>query len=134
MGLFGARPHPLVGTWRLISAEFELADGDKAGDVFGPEPRGWLIVTADGRLMAMLGATESSDLMTYTGAYRLEGEGRFVTRVDMAWRADWVGTDQGRNFRIEGDELFIVSDELPHPVLADQMGRGVLRWRRHRQR
>jgi hypothetical protein len=131
MGLFGGRAHPLVGAWKLVSAEFELAGGEKAGDVFGPQPRGWLLLTADGRLMAILGASDAGELMSYTGAWRLEGEGRFVTRVDMAWRADWVGTDQGRNFRIEGDELFIVSDVQPHPLL-DEVGRGVLRWRRHR--
>lgn len=128
MGLFGKRAHPLVGAWVLVSAKFEMNDGGLADDVFGPEPVGRVVLSEGGRLMAMLGASPSSGLMTYTGRYRLDGPGRFVTTVDMAWRPDWVGTDQGRNFTIEGDRLFIVSDEQAHPARSDRMGRGVLAW------
>ena len=115
--------------WRLIAARFVMADGGAAEDIYGATPSGLLAVTEGGRLIALIHGAD--DFMSYSGVWRLEGEGRFVTRVDMAWRDDWIGSDQGRTFRIDGDRLFIASDEVPHPIQSGRSGRGLLDWRRH---
>jgi hypothetical protein len=44
--------------------------------------------------------------IAYTGRYRVEGS-RFVTLVDTAWNKEWKGTEQAREFRLDGDRLFI---------------------------
>ena len=54
-----------------------------------------------------------------------------MTRVDLAWTPAWIGTDQVGIWRIEGDWLFIETEEQAHPVRPDLMGRYRLRWRRH---
>lgn len=125
MASSGTHAHPLVGTWKLVSAGFA---GAPLPEVYGPEPKGWLVLTESGRLMAMIDGPDG--LMSYTGAYRLEGEGRFVTRVDLAWMPAWLETDQVRIWRIEGEELFVETEDQPHPQHPDQMGRYAITWSR----
>jgi hypothetical protein len=43
----------LVGTWKLVSVKFELTDTGETIDMYGPEPLGFLIVTAEGRFMVV---------------------------------------------------------------------------------
>ena len=47
-------------------------------------------------------------LVAYTGIYRIEGD-RWITKVDVAWNPEWVGTEQARNFKIEGDRLKVLT-------------------------
>lgn len=108
----------LVGSWSLVA--YQLAyEGEPPRDVFGGRPTGRIILTADGRMAAVLAAegrrpasndAERAALMratiAYTSRYRLEGS-RFVTLVDAAWNKAWEGTEQARDFRLDGDRLFI---------------------------
>jgi hypothetical protein len=41
----------------------------------------------------------------YSGVYSIEGD-TWTTRVEVASNPEWVGTNQVRNFRLEGDRLF----------------------------
>lgn len=43
-----------VGTWKLQSVQFEFADTGEAVDVYGSNPDGYLILTAEGRMVAIL--------------------------------------------------------------------------------
>jgi hypothetical protein len=108
----------LVGSWSLVA--YQLAyEGEPPRDIFGDHPTGRIILTADGRMAAVVAAegrkpasndAERAALMqatiAYTGRYRLEGS-RFVTLVDTAWNKAWEGTEQARDFRLEGNRLFI---------------------------
>jgi hypothetical protein len=39
---------------------------------------------------------------------------RIITIVDSAWQPSWLGTEQTRYFRLDGDMLSLISDfELP---------------------
>jgi Lipocalin-like domain len=113
----------LVGNWKLVSSQ-AIVDG-QAHDLFGPNPKGYLILTPQGRLCAITTAEHrkpgESDreraalhrsMMAYTGKYRVEGSD-FITVVDGSWNESWNGTEQRRHFRVEGDRLFIESAPAP---------------------
>jgi Lipocalin-like domain len=52
-------------------------------------------------------------MVAYTGRYHIEGND-FVTMVDVSWDESWVGKEQKRHYKIEGDKLTVVS--APQPV------------------
>ena len=85
----------LIGTWRLISIQFELADTGERFDLYDPHPQGFLILTDGARLMVMVtsadrepprdeadGAALFESMMAYSGKYRVEGEDKFITSAD----------------------------------------------------
>ena len=119
----------VVGTWKLLSLDMEFqATGDKQ-QPYGPNPHGYLILTPEGRMMAVLAANgrkpglkveEQAELLrtllAYTGAYTLSGN-RFITKVDVSWNEVWTGTQQERFFELQDDRLSIMTAWLPNPNL-----------------
>ena len=133
----------LVGTWRLLSIQFEMGDTGETVDAWGANPTGWLILTAEGRLMTVAtpadrpspesdadAARVLKNMTCYTGRTRMEGVNRWVTDVEAAWHPDIVGSRQARNFRLEGDRLFIRSDPQTRPAWPNRLVTSVLAWRR----
>jgi hypothetical protein len=113
----------LVGNWKLVSSQV-IVDG-QAQDLFGLNPKGYLILTSQGRLCAITTAKHRKpgerdieraalhrSMLAYTGKYRVEGSD-FITVVDVSWNEAWNGTEQRRHFRIEDDRLFIESAPAP---------------------
>ena len=47
--------HPLVGTWKLLSQQ-AIVEGGPPQNTFGEHPKGYLIVTREGRVMALFTA------------------------------------------------------------------------------
>lgn len=134
---------PLVGAWRLLSAYAEIADTGRRQDLLGPDPRGWILFTPDGRMAGVMTAAgrrsprQSGDyehafttMVAYAGAVQVVGAGRFTISVDTAWQPDWVGTEQFRYFRIDGDKLTVRSDQTRLPAFGDRLLTMVLVWRR----
>src|ERR1700739_4449605 len=120
-----------VGTWKLVSCIFEDEQTKERTFPYGEHPKGYAILTPEGRLMALITAegrkaprtAEDRDaafrsVAAYSGRYRVEGN-TFVTRVDIAWNESWVGTDQPRFFKVEGDRLSI---EAPPTANRDREG------------
>jgi hypothetical protein len=118
-----AGPDALIGNWKLVS--WQVIVNNEAQNLFGQNPKGSLILTREGRAMAITtadnrkagaGSTERAALhesmIAYTGKYRVEGSD-FITTVDVSWNEVWNGTEQRRHFRIEGDKLFIESAPAP---------------------
>jgi hypothetical protein len=134
----GAR---LVGTWKLVAFETEFQDGSPRRPVFGQNPSGYAILTAQGRLIAVLEAEGRKPAKTdeeraallrstvaYSGTYRVEGD-KWTTQVDVAWNPAWRGTEQVRYFRIDGERLEITSAWQPDATLpGTPVTRGVLTW------
>ena len=111
--------------------------------MYGANPFGYLIHTADGRMMAIItasnrqpprdtadGAALFNNMMAYTRKYRIEGDDQFITSVDLAWHPGWIGTEQPRFFTVDGDMLSITTAQTTHPMFPGRNGRGVLKWRR----
>ncbi len=117
----------LVGIWKLVSWHV-VAKNEEPQNLLGTNPKGYLILTREGRSMVLatsdqrtggMGDTERAALhksmLAYTGTYRIEGDD-FITTVDVSWNEDWNGTEQRRHFRIEGDRLLIESVLAPSIV------------------
>jgi hypothetical protein len=132
----------IVGTWKLISVVYEdVASGDRT-PIYGAHPKGVQIATSLGRWLALMTAegrsAPSTDneraqalktMIAYTGRYRIE-DGKVVTKVDAAWNEAWVGTEQVRLVRFDGDRLCLESPPMPHPNVGGRTVRVIVEWER----
>jgi hypothetical protein len=120
----------VVGTWKLLSLTVQY-EGEAPTEIFGSNPQGYLILTREGRLMIVItadkrkqGTTEAdqaalfTSMNAYTGRYTLHGD-QFVTKVQVASQAAWVGTDQVRFFKVAGDRLMISAPPQPSTRRSD---------------
>ena len=116
--LVAADAEGLVGAWKLVSWQV-IVENKPPQNVFGSHPKGFLVLTREGRSIVVttaenrragMGNAERAALhksmLAYSGRYRIEGND-FITVVDVSWNEEWNGTEQRRHFRIEGDKLFI---------------------------
>jgi Lipocalin-like domain len=122
--LFAAEADRLIGVWKLASWQVIVERGPPQ-DEFGSHPKGFLVLTREGRSIVVTtadhrrgGMSDSEraalhkSMLAYTGKYRVEG-GDLIIRVDVSWNEEWNSTEQRRHFRIEGDKFFIESAPGP---------------------
>src|ERR1700751_2440953 len=98
----------LIGTWKLLTVQFQFADTGEHRDLFGPAPFGRLIVTKEGDFVTVITSADRGlmrdasqlfeTMMAYAGKFRLEGD-KLVISCDLSWHPDWVGTEQVRFFQ-----------------------------------
>ena len=132
----------IVGTWILVSVAYEdQATGERIS-AYGAHPKGVQIATAEGRWLALMtaegrGVPQSDDergqalktMIAYTGRYRVEN-GTVITKVEAAWNEAWVGTEQVRAIRFDGDRLYLQSPPMPHPNIGGKVVRVIVTWER----
>src|SRR5215510_11473131 len=105
----------IVGTWKLVSVVYEDQETKARTPVYSEHPKGYQIATPEGRWLALVTAegrkvpqTDADraqalrTMISYAGRYRVEG-GKVVTKVEVAWNEAWVGGEQTRFIRFEGD-------------------------------
>ena len=133
----------IVGVWKLVSVLYEDQQTKEKWPVLGEHPRGSQIATANGRWIAVVTgegrkppetdaerAQALRSMIAYTGKYRVE-DGKVITRVEAAWQESWVGGEQVRFIRFEGEKLLhIDSPPMPHPNLAGRVARVIVTWER----
>ena len=133
----------IVGTWKLVSVVYEDAQTKERTPVLGEHPRGYQIATQEGRWIALVTAdgrpVPKTDedranalrtMIAYSGRYRVEGH-KVITKVEVAWNEAWVGGEQIRFLRFEGDDLLhIESPPMPHPNVNDRTVRVIVTWAR----
>jgi hypothetical protein len=133
----------VVGNWKLVSVVYEDPQTGDRTPVLGEHPKGYQIATASGRWLALVTAegrkVPQTDedraralrtMISYTGLYRVE-DGKVITKVEAAWNEAWVGTEQVRAYRFEGDDiLHLESPPQPHPNLMGKMVRVIVTWQR----
>lgn len=122
----------VVGVWKLVSYTAVDADTGAVIKPFGDSPRGFIFYTAGGRMSALLTAGDRKRFTagnrvnapmeeraeafatssSYAGTYTLEGD-RVIHHVEAATNPDWVGGDQLRYPKIEGNRLVITTPPLP---------------------
>jgi hypothetical protein len=101
--------------------------------IFTPEGRAMFVVTGERRKPAK-SVTERAELLgslvAYTGTYRIEGDS-WITNVEVAWNPEWVGTEQRRFFRVDGNRLQVSTPWRVMPNWPDKgMTRSVLTFER----
>lgn len=126
--------NPLVGTWHLRSCEGRGSDGGTV-QPFGPDPGGMLMYDERGNMVVTLMRSSrrsfaSGDAMqatadeigvawsefdAYSGTYTLDMEQGTVTHhVRQAKFPNWLGTEQIRYYRREGNRLILSSAPIRH--------------------
>ena len=119
------------GTYRLLRCEVRWSDG--AVDCpYGEDAEGLLVYTPEGYMSGHLmrpdvprfrrGARAALSeqaheaflgYLGYFGTYAVDREAGTVTHhVLGSWHPNWVGTDQIRHFRFEGEDLLIETPPL----------------------
>ena len=141
--LHAADSGKIVGTWKLVSVVYEDAQTKERTPVLGEHPRGYQIATSEGRWIALVTAdgrpVPKTDedrakalrtMIAYSGRYRVEGD-KVINKVEVAWNEAWVGGEQIRFLRFEGDDLLhIESPPMPHPNVNDKTVRVIVIWER----
>jgi ribosomal protein L31 len=135
--------HPIIGTWSLISIQFEDAASGELFNMYGEKPSGYIMINPDGHAMALItdssnkptrgptvGAELFKKMMAYAGPYTINGDNTFTTKIVSAWHPAWVGTEQVRFFDVHGDKLAITTAVQTHPNYPGRTGRGIVRWER----
>lgn len=123
----------IEGSWSLVSI-YNEQDGKKT-DVFGPNPRGSLILTPDGSFSYILmraslpkfasnarqkGTAEENQAvvqgsMAYFGRYSVKSDKEINLHVEGSTFPNWDGQDQKRLITVTGEELKMIN---PTPSLG----------------
>src|SRR2546430_9839763 len=123
----------LIETWRVVSAGTFRRDGAfEPYPEYGPHPVGYLMYDPTGHMCVSLAnpnhphwvnpekPTDAEKLhsydafFAYCGTYEVrEKESRVIHRPEMGSWPHYIGTDQNRNFRLEGDRLILSDEETP---------------------
>jgi len=120
----------IIGTWKLISMTYQDKATGKETDLWGKDPIGFLSYTPGGRMSANIAAadrkiTASSASQAsieeqamlfrkafgYAGTYTLTKSG-VIHHVEVASDPTWIGQDQVRFIRIEGNRLIVTGEPL----------------------
>ena len=105
------------GIWRLVSFEVEFQATGERQNFMGNNPTGYIIFTPEGRMTVIITKEERKpattdldradllkSLVAYTGLYRVESD-KWITKIDVSANPAWVGTEQTRSFKINGNRL-----------------------------
>ena len=134
----------LVGNWKLISSQAVYDNNGVPQDVPGPYPKGYLILTPEGCMMAMSysgirqpGPSDAEraelwkSMIAYSGKYRIEGDD-LVTTVDVSWNEAWNGTEQRRHYKLEGNKLTLVTVPQKSPFFQGKVYTSTVVWEREK--
>jgi hypothetical protein len=134
----------LVGTWKVLSIEVQFKDGSPSRHVYGVHPIGYVIYTAEGRAMAIYEAEERKPAQTdperaalirsmiaVSAAYRLDGDDKYIAKIDVSWNPSLRNQEQVRFYKVDGDRLEVTSGWAPSPNLPGKpVTRGVFMFER----
>ena len=120
----------LIGVWKLVSFVVEDVTTKERKRLYGEHPKGYFMFLPSGRAAVLITsknrkvpttAEESQaafqSMIAFSGKYRVE-EGRCIINVDVASHESWVGTEQTRLYRLEGETLHLERPAGPTPGVA----------------
>ncbi len=115
--------NPLFGTWRVTSFKLQIIGESQERDILGPNPKGYIILTPEPRIMVFLAAdgrqpptnqAEAAAMLqsmtAYTGRITLEPD-KFTTDVEISSNQVIVGKPQVRYYTLNGNILTIRTPE-----------------------
>src|SRR2546427_82095 len=122
--VFAQTAKDLVGTWTLVSTVTE--QGGNKTDIYGPNPKGILMVDANGRYVIAFARADLPKIasnnrttatpeenkaivggsITHFGTISVNAADKtFTFKIETATFPNWSGTAQKRPFTISGDQL-----------------------------
>jgi hypothetical protein len=121
----------LIGTWQLVSAGNDGPDGTLVPfREYGPNPLGYLMYDRTGHMCVSLANPKAAkwanpekptsaeivqtadDFFAYCGTYTVdEKAGDIIHRPEMSSWPHYIGTDQRRHFKFDGDTLVLSGTE-----------------------
>ncbi len=121
-----------AGTWTLQSWVAEDLETGQKSNPFGERPNGYISYGPDCRMYAILVKdnrkapaalvptdAEKIDLyagvIAYAGTYTLDGN-KVSHHIDISWNQVWTGTTQVREFKVEGNTLYIRAAPAKSPL------------------
>ncbi|MGO8762775.1 MAG: lipocalin-like domain-containing protein [Desulfobaccales bacterium] len=133
---FGDDHAQIHGVWKLVSYNVETQATGQKEPPMGKNPTGYVIFTPEGRVFFVLTgegrkaaktvqdrADLLSSLVAYTGTYRIEGD-QWITKVEVAWNPEWIGTEQRRFFKVDGERLQVLT---PWRIMPNWPEKGMTR-------
>ncbi len=138
----------IVGTWQLRSWRAVTADSEELiSEPFGSAPVGYITFTPGGVMHGQMMAPDRprftherttavdfdagdpheivaafNSYLGYSGRYEVDGDlGRVTTVVECASIPDWIGSQQVRYYRINGNDL-VIRTPVRHVNGVDQIG------------
>jgi hypothetical protein len=135
----------LAGAWKLTSFVIEFQATGERRPVLGNNPRGHVVFTPEGRTMVVVTGSDRkpaqtnderaallTTMLAYSGMYSVQGD-QMVIKIDTSWNEAWVGTDQVRLFKVDGDRLDVSTRWAPSTLIPDRpMTRAVVSFQRER--
>lgn len=148
LGDFAASADPLRGVWTLVSYSAQDPDGGEPIYPMGEGAFGYLMYGAGNRMSALVtaagrpvfgdasgagGSLEQkahafSTVVAYMADYRWLGD-RVVHKVDVALNPSWIGVEQVRFAKLEGNRLTLTTPPAPTPP-DGKVRIGTLVWER----
>lgn len=121
----------ILGTWSVVSAIYEV-DGKKS-EIFGPNPLGQFIFTADGHFSLTVMRSDrprfaSNNSTTGTpeenkaamagfihlyGTYTFSSDGWQTLHIEGSSFPNWNGAEQRRRIQVKGDDMTYVNPTPP---------------------
>jgi hypothetical protein len=133
----------LIGVWKLRSFSLQVL-GEPAREIFGANPQGYLILTAEGRMMTILTRADRKpattveeqaallqSMVAYSGRYTIEGD-RLITRPDVTWNEIYSGTEQVRYYSLSGDTLSLTTAPQSSGILPGKRVIATLTYQREK--
>jgi hypothetical protein len=114
----------LVGTWKLVSGKTTTVSDNESTALYGQRPAGLITYTLEGRMSAIITADGRkplsvadrvaapleeraeafATLIAYAGRYSVSGD-KVTHHIEVSSFQNWVGTDQSRFIRFEGNRV-----------------------------
>jgi hypothetical protein len=136
--------NPLFGTWRVTSFKLKVIGESEERDILGPNPKGYIILTPEPRIMVFLAAdgrqpptnqAEAAAMLqsmaAYTGRITLEPD-KFTTDVEISANQVIVGKPQVRYYTLNGDTLTIRTPEQDTGMFPGKRATSVLTFQRQK--
>lgn len=101
-----SEPDALISTWRVVSYETWNPQG-QVSTPFGDAPSGYAVFDATGHaFIQLMGNSPGAAFAAYYGTYTTDHDARVVTiRVEGSNVPSYIGTDQVRPYRVDGENL-----------------------------
>ncbi|NNM59469.1 MAG: lipocalin-like domain-containing protein [Legionellales bacterium] len=131
--------NPICGTWKLLSVMDVDLGTHQAFQPYGRHPQGYLNYLPDGHMAVIMvsgdrltpskttvtaqeAAKLYSQMTSYSGTYTLKSN-QIIHHVEVAWNPRWTGSDQVRDYKIQGNHLTLtmnlkIKKEAIHSILV----------------